>query len=143
MFIVFDLDGTLALNEHRQHFVKRPVGEKDWTSFFDACDKDVPNVELIKVLIALERQGHHIEIWSGRTDLVIGKSKQWLKDYGLGHVPTKFRVEGDRTSDVVLKCSWMLSYRIKPDLVFDDRKSVVDMWRANGITCFQVAPGDF
>jgi hypothetical protein len=26
---------------------------------------------------------------------------------------------------------------------FDDRQRVVDMWRRNGITCFQVAPGDF
>ena len=27
--------------------------------------------------------------------------------------------------------------------VFDDRNQVVDMWRDNGITCFQVAEGDF
>ena len=27
--------------------------------------------------------------------------------------------------------------------VFDDRQQVVDMWRANGLTCFQVAEGDF
>jgi hypothetical protein len=25
----------------------------------------------------------------------------------------------------------------------DDRQKVVDMWRAEGLTCFQVAPGDF
>ena len=27
--------------------------------------------------------------------------------------------------------------------VFDDRNQVVDMWRSNGLTCFQVADGDF
>ena len=27
--------------------------------------------------------------------------------------------------------------------VFDDRQKVVDMWRANGFTCFQVADGNF
>jgi hypothetical protein len=27
--------------------------------------------------------------------------------------------------------------------VFDDRNRVVDMWRRRGLTCFQVAPGDF
>ena len=27
--------------------------------------------------------------------------------------------------------------------VFDDRIQVVDMWRQNGLTCFQVADGDF
>ena len=28
-------------------------------------------------------------------------------------------------------------------MVFDDRQQVVDMWRYNGLTCFQVADGDF
>ena len=28
-------------------------------------------------------------------------------------------------------------------MVFDDRNQVVDMWRQNGLTCFQVADGDF
>jgi hypothetical protein len=27
--------------------------------------------------------------------------------------------------------------------IFDDRQKVVDMWRKNGLICFQVAPGDF
>ena len=27
--------------------------------------------------------------------------------------------------------------------VFDDRQKVVDMWRKNGLTCFQVADGNF
>jgi hypothetical protein len=28
-------------------------------------------------------------------------------------------------------------------LVLDDRNQVVDFWRSKGLTCFQVAPGDF
>ena len=28
-------------------------------------------------------------------------------------------------------------------IIFDDRQSVVDMWRARGLTCFQVTKGDF
>ena len=28
-------------------------------------------------------------------------------------------------------------------MTVDDRQKVVDMWRAEGLTCFQVAPGDF
>ena len=27
--------------------------------------------------------------------------------------------------------------------VFDDRQKVVDMWRRNGVTCFQVDDGNF
>jgi len=30
-----------------------------------------------------------------------------------------------------------------PTIVFEDRKSVVDMWRAKGLFVFQVAEGNF
>jgi len=38
---------------------------------------------------------------------------------------------------------WLDECDMKPDLVFDDRASVVTMWRENGIACAQVAAGDF
>jgi len=31
----------------------------------------------------------------------------------------------------------------EPTLIFDDRQSVVDMWREQGIRVAQVAPNDF
>ena len=46
-----------------------------------------------------------------------------------------------------LKQHWLDNdpYIDKDDVfaVFDDRNQVVDMWRDNGLTCFQVADGDF
>jgi hypothetical protein len=30
-----------------------------------------------------------------------------------------------------------------PTIAVDDRNQVVDMWRARGLRCLQVAPGDF
>ena len=48
------------------------------------------------------------------------------------------------TPDDVLKQNWLNDLDKKDILcVFDDRQKVVDMWRNNGISCFQVAPGDF
>ena len=35
------------------------------------------------------------------------------------------------------------SKRLDIVCVFDDRDKVVDMWRKNGLTCMQVAPGNF
>ena len=54
---------------------------------------------------------------------------------------------GDFTPDEVLKRGW-LSEIEPPEYarltgVFDDRDTVVAMWRAAGVTCFQVAPGGF
>lgn len=140
MFVVFDLDGTLAKIEHRRHFVE---GEKkDWDSFFDACDKDEPNWPVIETALTMRYAGHRVEIWSGRSNVVLVKTRQWLTGVGLGTAVLIMRNQGDRTVDWKLKQSWMCQYG-RSDLVFDDRKSVVDMWRRNGIPCFQVAEGDF
>jgi phosphoserine phosphatase len=65
---IFDLDGTLALIEHRRHLVE---GErKDWPAFFAACVDDAPNPPVIRTLQALRTAGAEIWIWSGRSDEV-------------------------------------------------------------------------
>ena len=47
--------------------------------------------------------------------------------------------------DSDLKQLWLDTLIDKDDVfaVFDDRNQVVDMWRKNGLTTFQVADGDF
>ena len=63
---IFDLDGTLALIDHRRHFVEGP--DKDWRSFFAACVDDAPNMPVIRTLQALRKSGAEVWIWSGRSD---------------------------------------------------------------------------
>jgi hypothetical protein len=56
------------------------------------------------------------------------------------------RGDGDKRPDHIVKkiiLSDMRKVGLDPVLVFDDRQSVVDMWRGEGLTCLQVAPGDF
>lgn len=140
MLVVFDLDGTLALNMHRQHFVTGPT--KNWDAFFEACDEDQPNWPIIASLHAFEAY-HQVEIWSGRSDAVLGKTKVWLERYNIGHVPLKMRPDGNYRPDAELKQHWLEEAPVRPGLVFDDRASVVAMWRRNNIACAQVAEGEF
>lgn len=143
MFIVFDLDGTLALNEHRRHFVEGP-GKKDWDGFFEACGGDTLNRPLATILRTMRRDGHRVEIWSGRTDKVIALTKGWLYLNDLAHIPYKGRPVGNYNTDVILKHGWLDDNKeYWPHLFFDDRDSVVKLWRNLGIPCFQVAEGDF
>lgn len=155
MFFVYDLDGTIANIEHRAHYVRD--GAKQWDKFFEACDKDLPETEVINSLVALFEAGHTVEIWSGRSDVVRAKTEAWLD----AHIPAlysttnpvapssilaRMRPEGNNISDVELKRGWLNEARAAgqtPDAIFDDRKQVVDMWREEGIKCFQVEPGDF
>ena len=40
---IFDLDGTLALTEHRQHILDNKDDPQRWRRFYAACDRDEPN----------------------------------------------------------------------------------------------------
>ncbi len=57
------------------------------------------------------------------------------------------RKSGDYTPDDKLKYGWLADLeppeRNRVTAVFDDRDRMVKMWRDAGITCLQVAPGDF
>lgn len=141
---IFDLDGTLALIEHRRHFVEGD--KKDWPAFFAACVDDKPNFPVIGVMHALENSGAEIRIWSGRSDEVRGLTEKWLKNFDCLH-PLTMRKAGDHQPDEKLKADWLDSMlpedRERLRVIFDDRDRVVAMWRSKGVTCFQVAPGDF
>jgi FMN phosphatase YigB (HAD superfamily) len=141
MLVIFDLDGTLALTEHRAHFLQQQP--KDWRGFYAACDQDLPNVPIIETLHALWRVGHKIEIWSGRSDEVAGKTADWLRANYLWQIGIRMRAAGDHRPDTVLKAEWLDEIGSKPDLVFEDRDSMVAMYRSRGIVCCQVAPGAF
>lgn len=142
MFVVFDLDGTLALTGHREHFLK--AEPKDWRGFYAACDGDGPCKAIIDTANALNSAGHRVEIWSGRSEEVRDKTEAWLRPHGiLGALPLRMRAEGDHQPDTKLKAAWLDAEPTPPDLVFEDRASMVAMYRGRGIVCAQVAPGDF
>lgn len=141
MKVIFDLDGTIADISHRTHFVRG--GNKDWESFFAACVNDRPNWPVVRALEAHRDAGHTVEIWSARSGIVRAETEAWLFTEAAIHPKhlTRMRSAGDNTPDVVLKRYWLnqLHESERPDIVYDDRQRVVDMWREEGIACFQVA----
>lgn len=138
MFVIFDLDGTLADITHRTHFV-RGTRKPDWRAFFDACEDDMPVLHVIETLRAHLSAGHRVEIWSGRSDIVRDKTERWLSSWNINPALLRhMRADGDNTPDVELKRYWLNQEYERPDLVYDDRPRVVAMWRTEGIPCFQV-----
>jgi hypothetical protein len=140
-FIVFDLDGTLALTHQRDHFIQGR--RKDWRGFFAACVDDKPNEPVMAIFRALKAQGLRIEIWSGRSDEVRSETESWLASHDIHADKLRMRKQGDFTPDQILKESWLKENDEKPLVIFDDRDKVVAMWRHHGITCLQVAEGNF
>lgn len=175
---IFDLDGTLALIDHRRHLVERSdcqacagtgrtlAGDEpardchwcggqgkfapDWPAFFAACVHDLPNWPVISAMNAILKSGADVWIWSGRSAEVMNETRTWLQRFfevDADEVVLTMRREGDYTPDEILKASWLDGLneydRRRLVAVFDDRQKVVDMWRARGVACFQVAPGNF
>lgn len=150
---IFDLDGTLALIEHRKHFIEG--SHKDWDAFYDACPRDEPSAPVVRVLATLVGAGAEVWIVSGRSERVRLETLEWLGSHTrfLWQGPADkadllmMRPEEDFRPDEVLKQEFldrMLDVdRQRLVAVFDDRDKVVAMWRGNGVACFQVAPGAF
>ena len=149
MFIVFDLDDTLADNAHRHHILAdkkdHEIDEETWSTFFDACNHDVPVPQIIAICTSLIFGGHKIEIWTGRTEAVRAKTDAWLQSnlpYFLKINALRMRAVDDFRSDTEVKGQWVKEHG-KPDLVFDDRNKVVDWWRSIGVVCCQVKESDY
>tara|TARA_R100000234_G_scaffold118185_2_gene98121 strand:- start:543 stop:1325 length:783 start_codon:yes stop_codon:yes gene_type:complete len=158
--VIFDIDGTLADVEHRVHFAR----EKDFDSFFDAMGDDTVNEPIADLLYFHLYKGVQIIFCSGRPDNYRGITEDWLLEklgwYMFGHNgwqaqdtlaepylfmrPEKKRMVPDYEVKKEL-LDEILKYVDKENILYavDDRQQVVDMWRNNGITCLQVADGNF
>ena len=169
--VIFDLDGTLAIIDKRRIKAGSPSGKTpspnkmDWDVFFhpDNIKLDEPNHPVIKMAQLFNHDGFNIVIFSGRNDRSFHTTKEWLD---LNQVPfhllvmrpDKFKDESwpiadgnPATKDMrfmpdeILKKKMLDTFVDKDDVLMcvDDRQKVVDMWRDEGLTCFQVAKGDF
>ena len=63
--ILCDIDGTVANNEHRQHYLKN---KKDWKSFFDEMVNDIPIHDVINKIIEEKNEGKQIVFITGRPE---------------------------------------------------------------------------
>lgn len=147
---VFDLDGTLADLSHRLHHIQGD--KKDWRAFFAAVAGDEPIAPMVELFRTIRHSSEHsyvgtpVVIVSGRSDECRDQTEAWLDRHELYASALYMRRAGDHRPDDIVKkelLQQMLAEGYRPILFIDDRKRVVDMWRAEGFTCLQCAPGDF
>lgn len=145
---IVDIDGTLADIDHRLHFVQ---GEpKKWDEFFEACNGDKPIRDVIHVVraIAAYDRGEETEIiyLTGRPESVRDKTTIWLMTYGLPNGRLIMRRNGDHRADTIAKrelLEELISEGKHIAGVFEDRPSVVRVWREMGLTVFQLKHEEF
>ena len=146
--VIFDIDGTLADNDHRVHHLYKPDGSRDWDAFFaeqayDTLRKDVGHVYDLYA----QDPNITIAVLTGRGEEWREVTENWLKMYGLTeHEMLVMRPLNDRTDDHILKLDQIKQWEQDGYNIigfYDDRKRICDAAREHGITVFQMAEGNF
>ena len=134
---IFDIDGTLANHEG----VRSPY---DYTNVFE----DAPHEDVIEMVRELAM--YDIIVMSGRDDTCREDTIRWLDAHGVPfdelHMRPTAEERGQKAPDTAVKLKLFNEHvRDNYDVagVFDDRSSVVQLWRDLGLRCYQVAPGMF
>jgi predicted kinase len=132
--VICDLDGTLSIAHGR--------------SYYEAtgCENDEMNVPVLRCLQAMEDANCDILFLSGRFERYRPQTNLFLSQARLHIYPLYMRKDGDTRKDWIIKGELFDAYvrgRYNVLFVLDDRNQVVDYWRRIGLTCFQVAPGNF
>ena len=135
--VICDIDGTIANNVHRQHFLE---GKKDWDGFFSELYKDKPIFEIIDKVNSLENEGHKIYFLTGRPEKYKLQTKDWLKKYFTFDLELLMRNNSDRRNKIEIKKelfqTYLSSFEIK--VIFENDPNLICLWKKLGLNVFEV-----
>lgn len=135
--ILCDIDGTVANNDHRQHFLE---GKKDWDGFFNALDKDQPIYPIIDKIIEENKSGKEIIFLTGRPERYKDLTKTWLKKYFTFDIRILMRGDNDQRNKIITKKEIFIANfkRNEIDLVIDNDEELIKMWESFGLSTLKV-----
>ena len=157
MDMIFDIDGTLLDISHRLHLIRKKP--PDWKTFKDPnlARWDVPRLAIIKVAVALQIAGNQVILCSGRResereDTLKSLSRFFKSDvdkilHGISRIQMPLlcmRKDKDYRPDTEVKADMLETLRnqgFNPVMAFDDRPSVIRMWKEHGLTVADVGNG--
>lgn len=141
--VVCDIDGTVADLSHRLQYAKGDT--KDWKKFFSLLSADTPRTEVYESARKLaEETGAALVFVSARPEDYRTETEQWLRDNGMIYDNLLMRRKGDKRQDTDVKSDIYNRYLKQYDIVrvFDDRPSVIRMWREKGLEVEDVGSGE-
>lgn len=135
---IFDIDGTLANNDHRLHYILNKP--KDYDKFYAESINDDVYKDVARILDMCNRSFSKILIVTGRPEEYRGMCEEWFKKHFIYYKTMYMRQTGDYRKDYIVKKE-IYETQIKDKYnilgVFEDRNDCVQMWRELGLTCFQ------
>jgi len=147
---IFDIDGTVADMSHRLHYIQG--WNKDYDKFYGSVSEDKPIEDVIDILRLLFLDHHRIIFMTGRSEVCREDTIKWIRKH-IYHgnkdinIELHMRPSRDWRPDTTIKMEMWYgldeSIRSKVKGVFEDRNSVVEMWRGLGVRCYQVKEGEY
>lgn len=134
--IICDIDGTIANDEHRQHYLQNTP--RDWTGYFNAMNDDKPISYTIRLLSILGEGDDQIILATGRPETHREITHDWMELHKVGYDLMLMRKEHDFRPDYIIKkemLEYLRAHDYEPWLAIEDRPEVVTMWRDNNIPC--------
>jgi predicted kinase len=131
---IVDFDGTIAEMGNRNPY--------DW----DKVDEDEPIIAAIELVKNLKAVGHKIIIISGRSEVCRAISEEWLSVYEVPYDMFIMREDDDDRKDNILKKEIITNQILGNYFIagcLDDRKQVVQEYRAMGLFVAQLSHGMF
>jgi predicted secreted acid phosphatase len=143
--VIWDLDGTLADDRARAHFVEVEEGRtRDWESYFDAIEEDPPIAASIALLHALHKDGFRVIFLTGRPEYTRPQTERWLKANGLDeHDVLLMRPNGERRHAGEFKVEVVAKLTEEYEILcaFEDRIDVAEHLRLGGVPVFLYGAG--
>ena len=130
--ILCDIDGTIANNDHRQHFLQ---GKKDWDGFFSELINDEPIDRIIKKINAYHDAGKNIIFLTGRPERFRYSTTLWLKENFEFEFKLLMRKDSDYRNKLEVKEEIFNENFSSNDIecIFDNDKDLIKMWNEKGI----------
>lgn len=143
-FVLCDLDGTIADCSHRLHHVKN-VEKKDWNAFFCGIPQDTLRTDVMDQVRVYKENGHEIIFVTARPEDYKEATLEWMHHHvPVGGTTLIMRRSGDRRDDTEVKKEMYETYfkdKYPIEMIFDDRPSVIRMWREQGLDVTDVGAG--
>lgn len=140
--VVCDLDGTLCNIEHRLKYGKGE--EKNWKTFFELIPGDSLRADVLeKLRETAKTTDSKIVLVSARPEDHRFQTELWLGKHGIQYDLLLMRQSNDKRPDTEVKLEIYNKYLSKMKIwkVFDDRPSVIRMWRELGLLVEDVGAG--
>ena len=130
--ILCDIDGTVADNSHRQHFLE---GKKDWEGFFSNLVDDIPILPVIEHINKEHNRGKEIFFVTGRPQRYKYGTSIWLATHFKFELNILMRPDGDQRNKLKVKEDIFKKSFTKQqiDYVIDNDDDLILMWTKIGI----------